>query len=640
MRAVLKRCALTLLALYHVCAARAAESSETVSTSSSLVCADPHTTGGCTACDACCKDLSASECGDCIADSCDTPHRCVAEDDKACNVCAECCDKSWIHTQHACDACVNATCDAPAGVCEDHGTKEHPVKCSSECWNSCVWVWLPSLSAPCLDECTASPLFIIALSCAGVRLLEYVLAALWANVLAAVGCSDDDIQERLCKERFCKRCAKMDREYSVVDESDEHARIGGVLPRSESAVAATSALTHHLATMGLLRSVASQRATMLVKNGYTTVEEFEALSNEELKESGDFKEGDLSKVARFRNQAPHQASVEVHVNVPPEPIAQCSVGAVVWVKDGDDKITTDGYVPDHRYVPWIRGKVEQHDPASGKPMVRAIQGRLKMLRFGKVENDYARIEESSFWTLEETVAPRVWDHHQTTPPGFTFGQLIVSGSSWLAAQQSNDYTCTRAIVFGTTKLLLWHVMQPALYFYVFLSAYPNLDPAQRWLGGLFGLKEALYLLVVLGCVVVNPAFLLVDVHATVRSTAGIEGPSFLLTYVLVPHFYVGWALFSQGGLNWEREPSTYAACLPMTLGFAGFLALCAGVRNGNLPMALVVGYTVGCMDCVVLVITILSKYRDAYRNMQMSFVVGVVLMVVLLVLCGLLVVVW
>ena len=65
-------------------------------------CAAPGT-GGCTACAACCVDMSPAACGMCVAAQCAS--RCTGE----CNVCDACC-QPWFALAADCDACVSATC--------------------------------------------------------------------------------------------------------------------------------------------------------------------------------------------------------------------------------------------------------------------------------------------------------------------------------------------------------------------------------------------------------------------------------------------------------------------------------------------------------------------------------------------------
>ena len=87
-------------------------------------------------------------------------------------------------------------------------------------------------------------------------------------------------------------------------------------------------------------------------------------------------------------------------------------------------------------------------------------------------------------------------------------------------------------------VILWHLLQPVLYFYVFIDDYHALGLLQRVLGAGVALREALYALSVLTCVWVNPAFLLIDINAAVkdedkRGQATIRGYPALLTYVVL-----------------------------------------------------------------------------------------------------------
>ena len=87
------------------------------------------------------------------------------------------------------------------------------------------------------------------------------------------------------------------------------------------------------------------------------------------------------------------------------------------------------------------------------------------------------------------------------------------GSSWAAVVDGNDISDCGALASGALKLLFWLARQPALCFWVFFDAFPALEPMQRALGCVVAGREALYLLSVLTCTWVKPAFLLVDVGA-------------------------------------------------------------------------------------------------------------------------------
>ena len=85
----------------------------------------------------------------------------------------------------------------------------------------------------------------------------------------------------------------------------------------------------------------------------------------------------------------------------PEPEPEAAVGQVVWVRDSYSN-----------KVPWNRGVVEGHDPGSGKPLVRAVAGRLKTWKM----NNHARVLNNQM-TL--TCWSMVWRRARRHGPGST-----------------------------------------------------------------------------------------------------------------------------------------------------------------------------------------------------------------------------
>ena len=250
------------------------------------------------------------------------------------------------------------------------------------------------------------------------------------------------------------------------------------------------------------------------------------------------------------------------------------VGQVVWVRDDANRGA----------APWIRGPVEGHDPASGQPLVRAVEGRSKN-------------GGSTQWSAAECVEPRVWRHLRTAPPGFTHAMLIFRGSSWGAARDCNGLSPRQAVRHGALTLLGWHLLQPALYFYVFFGAFSALDRAQQVLGSLVAVREGVYALSVLACVAVNPAFLLVNARATARNEDNVDNPwdtgySWLALYVLAPEKFVVLALTGPGGLGMEDWGLRWVAIVGPLLDLCGMAALGAGLGAGHLPPPLAVGYSV------------------------------------------------
>ena len=131
------------------------------------------------------------------------------------------------------------------------------------------------------------------------------------------------------------------------------------------------------------------------------------------------------------------------------------------------------------------------------------------------------------------------------PARFTMYKLTRGESSWARAVELQGLSPFGAVAQGLGRFLFWHLAQPASYFFVYGCAVQagELDGLQLWLGGFVAGREALYTLMVLACTCVNPAFLLVDVGATVRDGGGFGGYTFLFMYVVAPEKFVAFALF-------------------------------------------------------------------------------------------------
>ena len=134
------------------------------------VCAKPTSTAFCTACDACCADISEDACDACVASRCGAPqrsesdirnHSCVADSaGGGCTACGECC-APWLDLQSDCDACVASFCASGTFDfdCASNGTAESPLQCTLECATSCVrFAVLPwGEPSPCLHKCAHDP---------------------------------------------------------------------------------------------------------------------------------------------------------------------------------------------------------------------------------------------------------------------------------------------------------------------------------------------------------------------------------------------------------------------------------------------------------------------------------------------------
>ena len=140
------------------------------------------------------------------------------------------------------------------------------------------------------------------------------------------------------------------------------------------------------------------------------------------------------------------------------------------------------------------------------------------------------------------------------------------------------------------------------------------------------LREALYLLAVGACAWVNPAFLLVDVAASVRNegSGDIEGGyAFLAMYVVAPEKYVAWALVGSGGLN-NEDLNTVVIILGPLLDLCGLGALGAGLGAGGLPPALAVGYTVTALGALWMawILVVEAGIKDGEKDNLMLGLLG------------------
>ena len=197
------------------------------------------------------------------------------------------------------------------------------------------------------------------------------------------------------------------------------------------------------------------------------------------------------------------------------------------------------------------------------------------------------------------MAPRAWVHLTTEPPGFTNRQLNFCGSSWAAACESKDLSpqSGNARVQAALRLLFWHAIQPLVYFWAFEAAAPTFGDRELFLARGVYIREVMYFVSALLCTAVNPAFLLVDVAATVSGAAETEsscGIAFLLMYVISPEIYTVQALCGKGGLNNTKGLvlAVLATWGYMILDWFGVFALRAGFDRGHLiiPPALAVSY--------------------------------------------------
>eukprot|EP01043_Picozoa_sp_COSAG02_P070216 COSAG02_NODE_12345_length_1559_cov_4.351370_1_plen_478_part_00 len=112
-------------------------------------------------------------------------------------------------------------------------------------------------------------------------------------------------------------------------------------------------------------------------------------------------------------------------------------------------------------------------------------------------------------------------------------------------------TMATQLVKAFLWLVLFHLSQPLGYFWLLWYYWEpgdghaaGLDNLQKVFGVLVAIREFVYLSTALMCAVYKPAFLLIDVNATVRlrTEKGKNGMAFLAMYVLAPEKFIATVL--------------------------------------------------------------------------------------------------
>ena len=181
---------------------------------------------------------------------------------------------------------------------------------------------------------------------------------------------------------------------------------------------------------------------------------------------------------------------------------------------------------------------------------------------------------------------------------------------WAEAADKREMDGLVLYGYAGGRLLFCHILQPVAYGVGFSLAYNDLSehPLPFALAACVAVREALYLLATVGCVLVNPAFLLVDLDATAEDEfEGFlsTGKTSIVAYLATPVKLVALALLGKGGLNQKL------AAKVVVLGTSGLdlcclAALGAGLGASILPLYLTVFFSatlVGAGATVFLLFT-------------------------------------
>jgi hypothetical protein len=226
------------------------------------------------------------------------------------------------------------------------------------------------------------------------------------------------------------------------------------------------------------------------------------------------------------------------------------------------------------------------------------------------------------YKLRRTLRQRKGGFTMAMLNGWNYDGLTHQKYSWADAVAANDQTYISAVVAAAPRLLLWHWMQPVLYWKVLYCTWSDIDGLQAVFGVAVAMREAGYVIATLICMKVNPAFLLVDVVASVKDATdggANSGLAFLLTYAFAPEKFVLMAALGRGGLKLRGfeavaglhlqdiylradKRTFFCSVLLMLFDLCGMCALVIGVlRQQPMPHALAVGYCATAMGALCLV---------------------------------------
>jgi hypothetical protein len=193
----------------------------------------------------------------------------------------------------------------------------------------------------------------------------------------------------------------------------------------------------------------------------------------------------------------------------------------------------------------------------------------------------------------------------TESKSFTMKKLLSENGNWEDAKE-HGWDSTAAPLCAFARIMFCHTAQPVLYWALFSLA--RADPALTGLslacGWCVAVREGVYLMATLCSLFVNPAFLLIDVPATVSDAPDddddedgegggglVAGKTFLAAYVSAPQSYVLKALLGKSGLDQENDVQNFVLAGSFALDLCAVAALGSAVGGSDgVALSLIVFY--------------------------------------------------
>ena len=196
--------------------------------------------------------------------------------------------------------------------------------------------------------------------------------------------------------------------------------------------------------------------------------------------------------------------------------------------------------------------------------------------------------------------------------GLTFDDVFDKETDWASAcKVSGLKPCTAALV-AAAKLVLWHWLQPAAYLFALVVYWGEIDTTSRWLGAIVGVREAIYIVLTIVALFVQPAYLLVSMAATLRNETGTGSDGFLDAVILIfmPEKFVMMSLHPLIGHKFGHTLTVAVSIFTIfpVLDLVAVAALVVAILPEEpFPPPLLVGYALTALGGVTSVLVIVNQ---------------------------------
>ena len=200
--------------------------------------------------------------------------------------------------------------------------------------------------------------------------------------------------------------------------------------------------------------------------------------------------------------------------------------------------------------------------------------------------------------------------------GVTLAAVEGRSISWTNASRRLHHNYCAALSISLLRLVFFHWTQPIGYTIALYMYWRQLTQVQFILGCVVLLRELIYIVLTLIACCVNPAFLLVDSSATLKSSGWN-----LLLYIVCPEKFVYFCL----GIR-----TNVPLCFLILCDLSGVAALCVAIYTNNMPVPLMIGYSITTLGGVAAFIAIVflpllsscGCTSTSVRSMMMAIVNG------------------